>query len=316
MTSPSARDVHQNAALSQWASDYENGDFIADLISPPTLVDKRSDVYHTFNRTNYTTVLDDRLGPDSEANETGYAQGTGNYSVQDRGLKRFVPAAVDANADAPLSPEQDATDILMGRISLNREVRVAAVMNATGSYAAANTSAAAFAWTDQTNSDPIADVHTMKEALPPAPNKSNSVLRMVLTLEKWHDLRAHPALRGGGMDKPVVTREQAQEILMVDEILITEAQRNTAAPGLTPVYGRVWTTTNAILTRVPRTAPTGKQSGIFSVTFRWRAAGTGVLVRTWEVEGRGVMGGTMVQASLSDDEAVVQNDMAYLLTGV
>ncbi|MDH3738512.1 MAG: hypothetical protein OER92_04905 [Alphaproteobacteria bacterium] len=316
MSSPSSRDVHVNAALSQWAADYENGNYLADLIMPPTLVDKRSDVYYTFSREDYTTVLDDELGPDSEANETGYSQGTANYSVRDHGLKRFVPDAVQANADAPLNPEQDATDILMNRLMLNREVRCAAVMNATGNYNAANTSAAANAWSDYTDGDPIGDVHTMKEALPPAPNKSKSILRLVLTEAKWHDLRAHPALRGGGESLPVVDEAKAASILQVDEILVSDADRNTAAPGLTPVYASIWTDTNAILTRVPRGTPSGKQSGIFGITFRWKATGSGMLVRDWRVEGRGVMGGTMVQASFSDDENVVQDDMAYLMTGV
>lgn len=313
---PTRASVYIDKALSTFASAYSNGALLADAASPIIPTAQSSGKYFSFSRKDASTIRSDLMAPDAEANRSSYDITNAAFTCLDYGLKDVIDNDTINQADPPLSVMTDSVDNLMLRLMLSREDRVATQLHTTGSYAAANTSAAANKWDDETNGTPLADLHAMIAALAPgAPGRTRLVL--FLGLEAWQALARHPDMRGGGALRPVVTRQEAASLVGIDEILVSDAQKNTANEGQAASYTRIWDTTKAVLLRLPTGAPQRRQA-MFCGTFRYNRLGSrrGVTVRRWEEPKFGVNGSQAVQVGFSDDEVVVQNDMGYLLTAV
>lgn len=310
-TPANANSVHVDAALSDFATAYANRDMIADILSPIVEVDQRSNKYHKRSRRGSSHVVADLMGPKSPANETTYETSTGTYVVQDRGLMDYVDYAMIDNADAALSPEEETVNDLRTKLALAREVRVASLLCTSGNYASGSTGAVSTVWTNTTTSTPIKDINTAKAAVPPGGPGTRLVAWC--SIEVWNALRAHPDLLAlKGMDKGLITRSDFAQFFEVDEILVSDAQKDTNNMGQDPSYSRIWTATVFGLARLPVGRPSIRTSAL-SLTFRVRP---GIQTFTWEEPKIGVKGSKGIRVSFSDDEVIPQNDMGYLLTSV
>jgi hypothetical protein len=309
-TPANAASVHVDTALSDFATAYENREMIADRLSPIISVDKRSDVYFKRTRRGSSHIVNDLMSPKSPANETTYELSTGSYLVQDRGLMDYVPNATVQNADAALDPRQETVADIMAKLQLAREVRVASLLCTSGNYASGSTGAVSVsAWSNQTTSKPLDDINTAKAAIPPS--GPGSKLLAFCAIDVWHALRVHPDLLAlKGLDKGMLTRGDFASFFEIDELLVSDAQKDTNNPGQDPSYSRIWTGTVFGMVRVP-TAPSTRSSA-FSLTFR---AKPGIQTSTWDEPKLGVNGCEGIKTSFSDDEVIVQNDMGYLITG-
>ena len=313
---PLANEVHVDSALSAFASAYTNGDLIADIASPIIPVDKRSDVYFQYSRVDASTIRDDVIGPDSEANRSTYTMTNAPYRVIDRALKDVVSMEAITNADAPLDPLMDATDNLMMRLMLGRERRVATLIT-TGANYAAGAVAVANPWTNKTTGTPVDDLLSALAGIAPGTTGSTRLVAC-MSQETWNALSTHPDTRGGGALRSVSTRDEVASLIGLDQIYVSGAVQNTAAAGLAPAYARIFdvvATGRVAVLRLPNGAPRGKQA-MFSSTFRYTPQGSQpVQVRRWEEPNLGPRGSQAVQVTFSDDSQVVQNDMGYLLSG-
>lgn len=313
---PHPSTVHTDKALSTFISGYDNGEYVADLVAPIVESDKRSDAFQQFALKDTITQYEAALSPTGEANEADYSISTGNYSVKDYGLVGHVSNAELMNADEPHRPLEKRARFLMNNIMLGREIRVANLFGTTGNYASTNHSAAAVAWTNQNTGNPLADIETALNALPPGMEDKMQTV-MVIAQEVWMVLRRHPVMLGGGAISSTLSLEQAAQTLGIDRIIVSKAIRNSALEGLAVVKARIWTATQAVIARVPVGDPVD-ETGLFAASFRFTggASGEPVEVRRWQSPQRGRGGSESIQVELSEDVKVVQNDMAYLLTGV
>lgn len=313
---PSATNVHTDSALSTFIAGYSNGDYIADVVCPVIKSDKLSDKFQTFSRVDASTPIDSQMGPTrATANEDDYTVSTTAFQCETYALKGYVSNDEIQNADDPHRPREKRARHLMNRILLGREIRAATLLQTTGNYASANTSAAGNVWSDATNGTPLADLHLMRAALAPGMYEETKVV-LAIALEVWQALIRHPDMNGGGNAAPVATMDMVKAAINVDEILISDAMKNSANRGAAATYVRVWDKTKAVMVRVPVGEPEG-ETGLFAGTFRFNgASGEGVTVRRWDAPEYGANGGEAIQVVLEDDEVVVQNDMGYCLTGV
>lgn len=307
-------EVHTNGPLSTYISAYTNGAYAADIVCPVIKVNRKSNTFVTYSRKDATTPVSDLAGPTSAVNESDYTQSTDSYSVEDRALVGYVSFDEVANADEPQKPFEKRSNHIMNQLMLAREIRVATLLQTTSNYASSNFTAASVVWSNESTGTPLTDLLAMRAAIPPA-IEDGTKLVLILALEAWNALRKHPQMRGDGAIKPVLVPEEAAALIGVDEIIISEAQKNTANPGQTASYSRIWDRTKAVMVRVPTGELKGEAS-VFAGTFRFTNGMDPVQVRTWEAPDRGVRGSTAVQVSFSDDEKVVQNDMGFCLTAV
>lgn len=306
-----AHQLHVDAALSDFATAYRNDGFIADLLCPVVMVDKRSDKYFTRSRRDVSTIVNDIIGPKSRANEASYDVSTSNYSVTGRALVDFVSAAEVRNADAPLDPRQLAVQNLMQKLMLAREIRVATLLTTSGNYAPGNTSAVAVPWSTVTGSDPIGDINTAMAAIPFS--GEDTQFFGFCSRPVWNALRKHPDILAlKGLDKGQVSRAEFASFFELDAMLVSDVWYDTANPGQSASYSRGWGSSVFGVVRVPRQL-SGPDISAFACTFRVKP---GMQVRTWDEPSRGEGGSEAIQVEFADDEVIVQNDMGYLLTGV
>lgn len=306
--------AHVDAQLSAFAAAYKNGAFIADEVCPVVPVDMRSDKFAKRNRRDVSMPVNDRMSPQGKSNRATYDVTTDNYSVEDRALHEVVTAALARNADAPISPEQWATQNVMQRLMLGREIRVADLLFTAGNWASSNTSDGSD-WTDETNGAPLDDLNTALEAIPTSGEDSRLIL--VISLPLWNALRKHPQMlglrAGGGSNAGQLSDVEAAAFIGVDSIRVSRTFKTTTNPGqATAVYERVWDATKAAIVQVP-TVVSGPEASLFSCTFR---VNPGMVTRKWHDPSIGIGGSDIVQTEFSDAEKVVQNDMGYLLTGL
>lgn len=306
--------AHVDSLLSNFATRYENGIYIADQISPVVGVEKLSGKYATRNRRDMNTQHYDRFGPQGRTNEVTYDIGTSSYQCEERGLHCVVPAEVESNADEPIDPAEWAVEQLMNAIGLLREIRIATQVFTSGNWASANTSSAGNAWSDKTNGTPLDDIHTMIAAMPPRSSMGRRI--GVCALEVYHALSRHPQMldlrAGGGTQDGALSEDEIARFFKLDGLFVSDSTKDTANPGQTASYSRVWTATKFAILQVPEVVMTA-DAQVFSFTPRHRP---GMVVRRWRDEGRGRGGSEIVQVEYADDEVVAQNDQGYLLEGV
>lgn len=313
------RNAHIDAALTNFAASYVNSDFIADIASPPFLVEKESDEFYKRLRIDEATPINDLVGHRSKINEVSYDVVSDRYSVTGRGLAYALPERTLKNADVALTPEQTGVNNTMQKIKLAREMRVASKIMTPGSWANTNTGAASESWDDLTDSDPIGDIQTALQAIP---FNGEEVRVYGFCSDIVRDVLAtHPqilSLRGGGRQEGgQMLEDELAKYLRLDGLFASKVHHNSARLGLDPVYARVWGSTTFALVVVPAVMANTEQQ-VFMPTFRVQLEGgeNGIRVRRWHEAREGIGGTDLFAIELMDDEKIVQNDAGFLLTDV
>lgn len=307
-----------NNALTDFASAYVNNSFVCDELSPVLLVDKMTGEYGKRLRIDVATPVDDRVGPRDRVKEITYDVDSGTYSCEGRGLQQAVPKELLGNADAWVQPELFATENVLQRLKLAREIRVAALINTQANWATSNTSAVSTTWDDEVNATPLTDLLTARRGIPFHGDAVNVI--GVCSDVVWDALSIHPqilSILGGGSVSGEVTTDQLAKRLRLSKIVVSDLEKNTAAIGLTGSYSRVWSATQFCMVVVPKTLVSTEQS-VFSVTtrFKYPESKNGMVAYDWIEMAEGLGGTQHVAAGMYDDEVIVQNDAGYQLRSV
>lgn len=303
-----------NPELTAIAIAYQNPDaaLIADKVLPRVPTPKK------FKYTKYTTeqgytVPDTKVGRKSEPNMVDFGGTDVTDECQDYGLDDLVPndevAAYEAMpkpaSGGPVSPQALSTMMLTGLVQLDREIRVAGTVFATGSYAAGNqaTLSGTGQWSDRTNSDPLNAITTAMDIPLVRPNK------MVIGQLAWTQLRMHPklvqAIGRSAQTAGYASLQQIAELLELQEIIVGRAFYNTAKKGQTPTYTRAWGKHCALL-HIDSLAAQLSQP-----TFGWTAQFGTKIAGTIPEPKAGLRGGERVRSGESVKEIVVSTDAGY-----
>lgn len=300
-----------NPTLTAIALSYRNQALVADMVLPRVSVGKMDFKYFKFNQAEPFTVPDTKIGRRGEARmvEFGGVE-TADYCV-DYGLKDVVPVHDIANAEgSPFDPMRNATLNLTRLVALDREIRVAAKVFATGSYAAGNQStlSGTSQWSDYTNSNPLSAMLTAMDSMIMRPNK------LVLGQEVWTKLRQHPRIveaikaTGAGVNaQGTVTRQQVADLLELQEVIVGQAFVNNAKKGQTPSFARTWGKFASLIYTEPVTGTEAATTFGFTAEF-----GGGQRVRDWFDQSVGADGGQTVQVVDTVKEVLPANDLGYL----
>jgi hypothetical protein len=304
---PTSASVHIDSALSNVSVQYKNPAYIADKILPIVQVNKRSDKFFKYDKADGFTRINPLVGPKSRATEADFGITTDNYSVLDYALQGFVSYADMRNADAPLDLLADETEHLTNLLLLNLEKQVADVVFASGTYATANKATPGTKWTSS-SSTPIASMITGINAIVGV----NGPFTCAMGNKAWELFRQHPDVLAAiqpTAQAVVASQQQVASFFGFDEVLVGDAFVNTALPGATASYSRIWGDAVLIFKR---------NSGL-----RIREASLGQIFQfgqrqtlRWEDLSLGPDGGEWVKASMSYDVKLTASDAAYLLYDV
>lgn len=240
MAFPADSALHIDRALSTASQNYKNQEYIGSKIFPRVKVDKDSDKIFLYKKGDKFLRDNTLIGDSSRAQEAYFTMDTPiTFATELHGLAGFVSYAKQAKADAPLKPLVDQTNYLTEKLYFDHEHEAATVAFTSGNFATANKATPTTKW-GNASSTPIADIHTAIDALVGIPKPYTAAIG----LSAFRKLSTHPDILGAFqyvVEKGVAaTAEQIAAYFGFDELIVGEAQKNTASRGATPSYSRIW----------------------------------------------------------------------------
>jgi hypothetical protein len=161
--------VHIDEVLTNISVGWSNEALVGERLFPVVQVRKQSDKYYTFGREAWLPESGDYRAPGTEANEIpGLAVSLDTYYAQEHALQIPVTDEERENADSPLSPDRDGTELVTSKIMLGREKAMSDLVRDASQYATDMTvdlSAGTDTQWDEANGDPIADIKDGRHAM-------------------------------------------------------------------------------------------------------------------------------------------------------
>ena len=310
-----------NPALVAIANDYHNVNagnrgYIADVLVPRVRVDAPDFKYPEFPVSEAFTVYDNQIDRLGRLNEITSASTEATASVKDYGLAEPIPFRDEMAASAgtiAFDVKARAVRHVEDKNQLSREIRVAALLQSSGSYSAGYTEdrvAAAFTNTALSIPSIVEGAANNMLLMPNVAFMSKAVRTM---------LRRHPSIStslGGTFTQGMtVTDEQLAEALGVDRIVVGNTLKQTSKRGQTVVTGAIWGNHLGLL-HVPTTEADGLVNDVnqpaFAMTFVW---GPKVAGESPDPD-MGLWGGVRVKNGESMVEKVIAPFGGYLFQNV
>lgn len=249
MPTPTAGDVHVNRPLTNISIAYMQAaaGFVADRVFPNIPVQKQSDRYFRYDRSDFWRNQFQKRAPGTESAGSGWkVDNTPTYFADVWALHKDIEDQIRSNADDPLNMDRDATEWLSQQGLIAREVTWAAKYFTTGVWSgqtgtagtdytgvAATPSTNEFLQWNDANSTPISDVKGAADRIQirtgMRPNK------LVMGRQAWTALTEHPDIidrikySSGNNNPAIVTRQAVAAIFEIDEIMVMDGIQVTTA---------------------------------------------------------------------------------------
>ena len=165
--------VHIDKVLSNISMGYQNEDFIGENLFPVVNVSKQSDLYYEFGREGWGPILTEGVdttlrAPGTVATEVpGMTVTTNPYFAKERAAQIAVTDEEVENADTPLAPRRDGTNLVTEQLTVAKELQIKALVTTVANYNSGNrvTLSGTSQWSDYANSTPKSDVKTGRDSI-------------------------------------------------------------------------------------------------------------------------------------------------------
>src|ERR1041384_6474805 len=134
--------AHIDVVLSQLSIGFPNNGYVGEQLFPSIPVRKQSDKYYVFaGREGWGLPIGGDLpAPGAVTNQSpGIAVSLDSYFAREHALQIAVTDEERENADAPLSPDRDGTDLITSQVMLQREITMKTLATTAANYPAALT---------------------------------------------------------------------------------------------------------------------------------------------------------------------------------
>jgi len=226
--------VHIDQVLTTISLGWPNNGLVGNNLFANVGVRKQSDKYYVFGRESWLAETSDFRAPGTEANEIpGLQLSLEPYYAQEHSLQIPVTDEERENADAPLSPDRDGTELVTSKIMLGRELAMKAMVTTTANYASglSTTLVGTAQWNDYANSNPIGDTRTAMRAVHAKvfmePNTAIIPYQVMSILEDHPDIIE----RIKYSERAVLTPEIIASVLGVQRVIVPGVGVGTGAPG-------------------------------------------------------------------------------------
>jgi hypothetical protein len=278
--------VHTDQVLTNISLGWQNNDLVAEQLFPVVKVRKQSDKYYTFGREAWLPESGDFRAPGTEANEIpGIQVSLDTYYAQEHALQIPVTDEERENADSPLSPDRDGTELVTNKILLGRELAMKTLVTDASQYATSMTVTLTGGqqWNsaNYATSDPILDVKAGKRAMHALLFREPNVA--VIPYAVMSQLEDHPDFidRIKYVERGLVTKDIIASMFGIEKIIVPGTGIATDA-SLTPSY--LWGK-DVLLAYVP--ARPGLKTPAFAYEFVWAYGGSNaMMVDRWREEKR------------------------------
>ncbi len=279
--------VHIDRVLTGISMGYQNNALIGNALFNEVRVRKQSDIYYVFGREGWLPE-DDYRAPGGWATEIpGITVSTSPYYCHEYALRIPVTDEERQNADRPLDPDRDGTELVTSKVLLKREQRIVTKVQTAANFPTNNkvTLAGTSQWSAYSTSDPIGIVRTgsrlIHSLLFTEPNTAVIPYQVMSQLEDHPDFIERIKYSQAG----VLTAEIIARVLGMERILVPGVGYNSAAPGQTATIAYLWGK-HVLLAWVPSRA--GIKLPAFGYEFVWRyPGGQSQIAKRWREEERG-----------------------------
>lgn len=237
---PDRSDLHIDKALTNMSVQYlqDESNFIAGQVFPMVPVQKQSDRYFVYKKEDWFRDDAQERAPGTESAGGDYdIDNTPTYFCRKYAFHKDVFEEDRANADDPLTPDEDAVAFVTDKILLNKENNWARTFFKEGVWGTDLQGAATAAadkvvyWDDYANSTPIEDITAASTAQAEVTGKRPNTI--VMGRRAYDALKNHPDFldRVKYTQKGVVTTDLIAQMFDVDRVLVANAIQNTAKKG-------------------------------------------------------------------------------------
>jgi hypothetical protein len=223
---------------------FPNNDFVGSQMLPNVMVAKQSDPYYLFGREAWAVpVISDIRAPGSTSQEVpGLQVSTQSYFAVEHALKIPVTDEEVENADSPLAPLQDGTELVTSQLLLVRELAMRDLLITAANYASGHsvTLSGGTQWNVFATSLPIADHRlarsTIHSKIFMEPTKEIIPYQVMAALED------HPTIiaRIQYSERAILTPELMSNFFGGQDIIVPGVGYNTANPNQTAALGYLW----------------------------------------------------------------------------
>lgn len=234
-SSPTQSDLHVNTPLTNISVAYlqDQDIYMADRVFPRVPVNKQSDLYWKYHKSEWRRTDVERRAPSTESPGVGWNVETEQYFAHVYAVHKDIDDQLRANADSNFNLDRDATRFVTDQLLLKRDIDWATTYFSAGVWdneetgVASSPTSGQFQQWDQTGSDPIGDVTSAVIAMRESTGKAPNV--MVMNPYVLHALRQHDDIldRIKYTQRGIVTEDLLASLFGVSRILITWATQNT-----------------------------------------------------------------------------------------
>lgn len=281
--------VHVDQILTNISLAFAPTELVGERLFPTVPVKKQSDKYYIFGREAWLPETSDYRAPGTEANEIpGFKVSFDSYYAQEHALQIAVTDEERENADSPLSPDKDGTELVTSKILLGRELKMQQMVTTAANYATglSVTLSGTAQWSDYVNSNPIADIRTAKRAVHAKvffePNTA------VIPYQVMSILEDHPDIieRIKYSERAILTPEIVAAVLDLQNVIVPGVAIGSGYAGQSGTsisVGYLWGK-DVILAFVPPSA--GLKVPAFAYEFVWGYGGSPMVTDRWREDRR------------------------------
>lgn len=311
MAQPTLSSVHVDRPLTNYSLAYMNKQesYIADKVFPTIPVTNKSDSYYIYTKNDWFRDEAQRRAPATESAGSGYNLSTTTYNCDVYAIHKDLDDQTNANADAVLNMEQDATRFVTNRMRLKHEVEWAATYFVTGVWGTSTTPSNL--WDVYSSSTPMTDVQTgVKTILSTTGIEPNTG---VIGYDVWSALLNHPDFieRTKYTSSDRTTLEKVAMYFGLDRIFLSKAVKATNVENETAAYSFVQGKHMLLCYVDPSVGPLTPTAG---ATFAWTGVsdgmGANVGVARFEMPH---LRATRIESQMAWDSKVIATDLGYFL---
>ena len=231
MPNPTQADLHVNAPLTNVSIAYmQSADtYIADKVFPLVPVQKQSDIFWKFSKSDWRRTEVRKRAPGTEAPGVGWNMQTDTYYAEQYAVKHDITDEERANADSNFNLERDATEFITNQMLLSRDIDWttryfgASIWSTTKTGVASGPTGTQYVQWDQAASDPINDVATAFIAFRLLTGFAPNIC--VMGPYVMNALKQHPDIidRIKYTQRGVVTEDLIATLFDVDELYVNYA---------------------------------------------------------------------------------------------
>jgi len=230
MPNPTQSDLHINVPLTNVSIGYmiDRKDFIADKVFPRVPVNKQSDLYWKYRKSDWRRTDAQRRAPGTETVGAGWKTDTGQYYCHVYGVHKDLDDQTRANADSFWSLDKDATLFVTNQLLLRRDIDWNNTYFKPGVWATDQAGGTDFDPWNDVASDPIVQFANLQtEFIRQSGRKANT---LVLGANAITTLKNHPDIidRIKYTQRGVVTEDLLASLFDVDKILVSYATQETS----------------------------------------------------------------------------------------